>query len=282
MRKKMSVFLAALCALAIGAALVTLQSSAHAAATQSTRSVYLTMYGWPDNDPAGSDAIAYPRSDGYPTVHDHAAGTGTYADPVTVAVAVGYLPPGTRAYVTAYRKYVMVEDECATCKGAWLDMWVGGKGLDPTYVLQREDALTLDSTRVVVNPPAGLPVDTTPMLDPSVKPGPDNPPTPGPSPTATTPTPSPTPTSPGVPGRASVARIVVHGSTVAFMWKGVSGATRYRVQILSSSGKVEHHGPSSQTWVVSYLKPHVPRYFRVAAGNGNGWGAWSPSVKFTG
>ena len=40
-----------------------------------TQAVYMTFYGWPDNSPPG-DAIAYAKSDGFPTVHNGAGGTG--------------------------------------------------------------------------------------------------------------------------------------------------------------------------------------------------------------
>jgi chitinase len=44
---------------------------------------YLTGYGYPDNTPANSDAIAYPN-----VQHSVAGGTGTYANPVSMATAI--------------------------------------------------------------------------------------------------------------------------------------------------------------------------------------------------
>src|SRR4051812_25522682 len=62
----------------------------------------ITLYGYPDNDPPNSDAIAYPRSDGYKTLHDRAAGTGDWKDPITFAAGNRFRtrhPVGTRIYV---------------------------------------------------------------------------------------------------------------------------------------------------------------------------------------
>lgn len=112
------------------------------------RDAYLTGYSWYDNTPPGSSAIAYPKSDGNPTVHEKAGGTGTYKDPITLAVGWHrsngpVWPAGRRFYLPFLHKYVMVEDACGDnaqngpCyqldqadNGAstWLDVWVGGQG----------------------------------------------------------------------------------------------------------------------------------------------------------
>ena len=68
-------------------------------------SVYATFYGWADNSPPGG-AIAYPKSDGNPTVHETAGGSGTYADPITFATDKAELPVGTLLYVPFIEKYV--------------------------------------------------------------------------------------------------------------------------------------------------------------------------------
>lgn len=104
---------------------------------------YVTGYSYYDNTPPGSARIAYPS-----TLHDVAAGTGSYDDPITLAVgwdrAAGpQWPVGSRFYVPFLRKYVIVEDQCGdeaedgpcyqldeAAEGAttWIDVWVGGQG----------------------------------------------------------------------------------------------------------------------------------------------------------
>ena len=104
---------------------------------------YVTGYSYYDNTPPGSADIAYPG-----TRHDVAAGTGSYDDPITLAVgwhrtAGPQWPVGSRFYLPFLRKYVIVEDQCGDeaedgpCyqldeapEGAttWIDVWVGGQG----------------------------------------------------------------------------------------------------------------------------------------------------------
>jgi len=114
---------------------------------------YTTAYTYYDNTPPGSAIIAFSKGDGFPTVHSVAGGTGTYTDPITLAV--GHViengvdtpdyAPGTRFYLPNLRKYFIVEDTCgdgnrpqdrpchkltpeASATGAtvWLDLWIGG------------------------------------------------------------------------------------------------------------------------------------------------------------
>jgi hypothetical protein len=61
------------------------------AQASTTRNFLVTLYGWPDNSPPGN-AIAYPADEGYPTIHNVASGTGTYADPITYATDQAELP----------------------------------------------------------------------------------------------------------------------------------------------------------------------------------------------
>jgi len=118
---------------------------AHAAETAIPKA-YVTGYSWQDNTPPGG-AISNP------VLHQAAGGVGTYADPITVAVGHSIInrrdildyPQGTRFYISAFRRYFIVEDTCGDgghpqngpChnlseapRGAttWLDVWVGGKG----------------------------------------------------------------------------------------------------------------------------------------------------------
>ena len=103
--------------------------------------VFLTGYSFWDNTPRGSAIIARP------VVHTQAAGTGTYADPITLAVGHSIyfnrsfmnFPTGTRFYFPKLRKYAIVEDLCGDGRTPqdgpchigyqghpWLDIYVDG------------------------------------------------------------------------------------------------------------------------------------------------------------
>jgi hypothetical protein len=108
--------------------------------------VYVTAYTWFDNTPVGSPTISNPK------LHKTAGGSGTYDDPVTIAVGhslesgtdVLDYPPGLRIYIPDVRRYFIVEDTCGDgdapeegpCHtgaeefgdaSVWLDMWIGGE-----------------------------------------------------------------------------------------------------------------------------------------------------------
>jgi 3D (Asp-Asp-Asp) domain-containing protein len=137
-------------------------------------SVYVTFYGWADNDPPGG-AIAYPKSDGYPTLHETAGGTGTYADPITFATDKAEFPVGTILYVPFIEKYVMMEDDCAECDSDWtsghkwhIDLWMNSNAAESSSSLVScEDRWTRDSTSIEMDPPADRTVTPAPLFDPS-------------------------------------------------------------------------------------------------------------------
>jgi hypothetical protein len=147
------------------------EGSADAAALMS---VYVTFYGWADNSPPGG-AIAYPRSDGYSTVHDAAGGAGTYADPITFASDKSEFPVGTILYVPFIEKYVIMEDDCVECDSDWtsahkwhIDVWMNSNGTESSSALAScEDRWTRDSTPVEMAPPPGRSVTTAPLFVPS-------------------------------------------------------------------------------------------------------------------
>jgi hypothetical protein len=127
-------------------------------------SVVVTFYGAADNDPPGSTEIAHPNDR-----HQEAGGTGTYADPLSLAADPRALQVGTRVYYPPLRKYFVMEDDCAQCITDWrssrtphIDLWTGnfsGRG-----IIACEDALTPDGrVAVELNPPPGRPVDTSPL-----------------------------------------------------------------------------------------------------------------------
>ena len=95
-----------------------------------TRSqIFTTGYTYWDNTPPGSAQISKP------VIHDRAGGTGTWKDPITVAVQPGRFSFGTRFYLPELKKYFIVEDLCGACNdgrngGAYtLDLWVDGSHL---------------------------------------------------------------------------------------------------------------------------------------------------------
>lgn len=144
-----------------------------------TVTAYLTGYSVWDNTPPGSARISHP------VVHREAGGTGTYDDPITVAVGhtvdggrdVLDWAEGTRFYVPSLRRYLVVEDTCGDgprpqdgpChagypRGAstWLDVWVGGADVPRSQSDACMSEIT-QVTRVIVNPRPGHAVTVGPL-----------------------------------------------------------------------------------------------------------------------
>src|SRR5690348_16005175 len=147
-------------------------SSAHAASASTTIKMYVTSYGWNDNSPPSAN-IAYPKSDGNPTLHNKAVeGKGTYSDPITFATDKSELAVGSRVYVPFLEKYFIMEDDCVECDGDWsnshkyhIDLWMGPDASSNTTALNNcEDSITRNSTSVITNPATNLTVDTTPLF----------------------------------------------------------------------------------------------------------------------
>lgn len=133
---------------------------------------YLTGYSYWDNTPPGSAAIARP------VVRKRAGGSGTWKDPITIAVGHRIergrqtldFAEGTRFYLPRLRKYAIVEDVCGDgtrpqdgpCHTGfrghpWLDIWVGGRGLSA----EAAEACARRITAIqdfVINPRPDLPV----------------------------------------------------------------------------------------------------------------------------
>jgi hypothetical protein len=156
-------------------------------------SVYITLYGWPDNSPPG-DAIAYPKSSGYPTIHNVATVGQTFSSPGTFATAAkgsntplgnnGEMPIGQVIYVPHFQKYFILEDECVECESNWqddgiyhVDLWIGGNPpANANDVQSCEYALTIGAInggtlsgggQVIENPPSTETVNTTPLYNSS-------------------------------------------------------------------------------------------------------------------
>lgn len=149
---------------------------------QATISTIITWYGYNDNsgdteDQHGSAAIAYPKNDGYPTLHNHATeGTGTYSDPVTFAAPDKDLkssfPIGSIIYVPLVKKYFIMEDQCGDddpegCQNGanHADLWMGpAQAVNGNKLDQCEGNATPNgAVSVIINPASTMEVDTTQM-----------------------------------------------------------------------------------------------------------------------
>lgn len=149
-----------------------LSTAAPGGSGERTFSAYITGYSYWDNTPPGSAAIARP------IIHRRAGGTGTYRDPITMAVGHEIngsnrsmdFPAGTRFYLSALRKYAIVEDLCGDgprpqngpCHTGyqgrpWLDIYVDGSKSQRALSEQCMNRLTRVH-RVVENPGPNYPV----------------------------------------------------------------------------------------------------------------------------
>jgi hypothetical protein len=119
-----------------------------------------TGYSFQDNTPPNSNTISCP------IIHKVASGTGTYDDPISVAVP-GHAgqgvetPCGTRIYYKDFRFYGIVEDTGATkFDTPHTDIYVDGRGFSKSQSDKCMDPVTKDSVSAIINPPPNLPVRT--------------------------------------------------------------------------------------------------------------------------
>lgn len=138
---------------------------------EKTLNAYVTGYSYWDNTPAGSTDI----SNG--VIHSKAGGTGTFSDPITLAVGhsitggkdVLDYPAGTKFYFPFLKKYVIVEDTCGDSstpqngpchtgyKGnVWIDVYIG-KGASNSTADACMDKIT-EVHQVIQNPVSTYPV----------------------------------------------------------------------------------------------------------------------------
>jgi hypothetical protein len=119
-------------------------------------------------------------------LHRGAGGSGTYADPITLAVGHSIIdgkdildyPAGTRFYIPNVRRYFIVEDTCGDgsqpqngpCHTgfppgttAWVDMWIDGRSGTPEAVDDCARALT-GAHRIIQNPKANYVVVQGPVF----------------------------------------------------------------------------------------------------------------------
>lgn len=139
---------------------------------------YTTGYAAEDNTPAGSTEIDLGGHSG------NAGGTGTYADPITLAVGgslingkeIDDFAYGTEFYVPNLRRYFIATDFCGDgtspqttgChKGfqghTWIDLYVGAQATGQA-VLNCEDAIT-DIHLVIQNPASNYAVVSGPVFN---------------------------------------------------------------------------------------------------------------------
>lgn len=158
-----------LCASALTALMLSSPLIAYSAPLPSKNvNATVTFYAAYDNDPPNSKVIAYPKRDGFTTIHNEAGGLGTFEDPITAAVKdTKTFPIGSKVYYSALKKYFVVEDECANCKAngkpaVWIDLYAGD-AVD-SKVLSCENELTPDGkASVEINAPLGRVVNSTPI-----------------------------------------------------------------------------------------------------------------------
>ncbi len=122
--------------------------------------VFVTGYTYWDNSPPGSAQIARP------IIHDRAGGTGTWKDPITVAVGFGpRFAFGTKFYLPDLKKYFIVEDLCGACSdgrngGAYtLDIWLDGSHLSSGGATSCAAKIT-GTQPAIKDPSSDLPVDS--------------------------------------------------------------------------------------------------------------------------
>lgn len=133
---------------------------------------YLTGYSYWDNTPPGSAAIARP------VIHRRAGGTGTFNDPITIAVGHSIVggrqtldfQEGTVFYIGSLQKYAIVEDVCGDgptpqngpCHSGrnglpWLDIYVGGARAGASVANECMRRITAVHS-FIINPRQGYPV----------------------------------------------------------------------------------------------------------------------------
>lgn len=147
----------------------------------------LTFYGDFDNSPPGNDIA-------HPVKHSGAGGVGTFADPITFAVAPqvqNKVKVGEIIYIPSLQKYFIMEDDCTSsgpggvavqgegCDGELkngvneFDIWIGAtsKGDNPggsasnSQMSRCEDTLTASNVKVIMHATSGQKVNTTPLLN---------------------------------------------------------------------------------------------------------------------
>ena len=139
----------------------------------------MTLYGYADNSPPGTDDRPSLPSAGTA----RPVGWGPYTDPVTFATDVEELGWCQIIYVPYMKRYFIHEDECSQCDTDWSTRTstastcgregtpgrdVSRRRVPSTPVRapgQRADSVTdPDDPTIMIDPPVGLPVTTAPIF----------------------------------------------------------------------------------------------------------------------
>jgi hypothetical protein len=132
---------------------------------------YITGYTYQDNNPPNSAEICCP------SVHQEAGGTGTYNDPITVAVDYStgttmQYAAGTRFYIPNLRAYFVAEDRTGELEATntadhgtdpHLDVWIDGRTETAAQSDACARAITNTGLRVILNPQQGYAVTVGPV-----------------------------------------------------------------------------------------------------------------------
>ncbi len=164
-----------LCALAVVLSVFGTPTAASAQGPTSVRA-FMTLYGWADNSPPGTDIA-------HGCLHKVAGGVGTFSNPITFATDVNELGWCQVIYVPYMKRYFIHEDECSQCDQDWnsyhlyrFDMWAGGDAgsrhqpekralhaCESTWT--RADSVTdPDNPTIIIDPPSNLPVTSAPIF----------------------------------------------------------------------------------------------------------------------
>lgn len=104
----------------------------------------------------------------HPCIHSQGGGTGTFTDPISFASpgGAGDYPWCAVIYVPRVQKYFIHENSCGTCtKPGWVDLYIGSQsGISAGQTCANQLTDPSMQGRIVVNPPAGLPYDPTPIF----------------------------------------------------------------------------------------------------------------------
>lgn len=147
--------------------------TAQALPQQVLKNIYVTFYGFDDNDDGEGHYGNAVISDG--VIHKLATeDLGTYTHPSTFATDYRVLKRGTKIYVPKVRKYYIMEDTCAPCtedmnKGKkHVDLYIGGHSkLQGHPLIDCENDLTSDAEytdTIIVNPSPNYPVSSEPLF----------------------------------------------------------------------------------------------------------------------
>jgi hypothetical protein len=139
------------------------------------RNVFLTFYGFDDNDNGEGSYGTAVLSD--PVIHPLSTeDLGTFDQPITFATDYRIAIPGTIIYVPKVRKYFIMEDTCVECISdadagrTRIDLYIGGNTVlqgDALIACQRSLTAPDYTDKIILNPSSNWPVNPGKLFDPS-------------------------------------------------------------------------------------------------------------------